>query len=103
MTTQPAPGEHIPTKERLARALEELHDPDLAPMIEKARSGYYDDFESPLTYPLTGLVMDLRTFGHEDFVQRVIAGEFDSTLDEGIAWLETTEGQDALRQLAEKD
>ena len=81
----------IPTTERLARALEELDDPKVNWMIEKARQGYYDDFKSPLATPEIQLVIDLHIYGHNELAKRVINGEFDCTLEESEAWWNSPE------------
>jgi hypothetical protein len=81
--------EQLPTTERLARALEAANDPALAPMIERARAGHYDDFKSQLDAPITALVRDLRAAGHLELAQRARDGEFDSTPAEGAAWWDT--------------
>jgi hypothetical protein len=75
-----------PTKERLAEALEQAGAPQH--MVEKARSGYYDDFESPLAMPIRELVSDAVACGHRDIARRAKHGEFDATEAESDAWLE---------------
>jgi hypothetical protein len=89
----------LPTTERLARALESLNDPALAGMIAQARAGYYDDYKSSLAMPQVQLVLNIRSHGHPEFAKRVIDGEFDATLEEGEAWINSLEGQAALAQL----
>lgn len=79
---------HLPTSERLARALEVFDDPKLAPMVERARAGYYDDFKSPLATPIVQLYMDLIEAGYPVMASRVRKGEFDSTFEEGLEWWE---------------
>lgn len=78
----------LPTTERLARALEEVNNPKLASMIVRARSGYYDDYKSPLAAPIITLVADLRGLGLNDLAQRAINGEWDGTPEESQAWFE---------------
>ena len=78
----------LPTKERLARALEELRDPHLGGLIAMARQGKYDDYESDLALPQHALVERLREFGHDTFIKRIIEGEFDATKAEAQAWWE---------------
>jgi hypothetical protein len=97
--TNPTP---LPTTERLAQALEALNDPNLAAMIGRARAGCYDEFKTDLTLPLVQLVSDLRAAGHPGMAQRVIDGEFDSTLEEGQEWMEK-EGWAYLLGLADDD
>ncbi|MCL5994490.1 MAG: hypothetical protein M1546_00350 [Chloroflexi bacterium] len=77
-----------PTKERLARELEKLNDPRLKEIIARARVGKYDDYETDVAAPQMLLVTELRKLGLNDFVQRVIDGEFDGTKEEAEAWYE---------------
>jgi len=65
-------------------------------MAAKARTGYYDDFESPLATPITQLVTDLRKAGQEKLAQRAINGDFDGTKEEGEAWF-NRRGKDLLK------
>lgn len=76
----------LPTKERLALALQALDEPGLQPVIERARQGLYDDFESPYPLPQHQLVADLAPYNLPAFVERVKNGEFDATREEGEAW-----------------
>jgi hypothetical protein len=89
----------IPTKERLALALDDLmvttKDERVAPLILKARHGDYDDYESHSATPQSDLVRDLLALGHEQLVKRVINGEFDGTREEAQAWYER-EGKNIL-------
>lgn len=94
---------HLPTTERLARALELLADPALAGMIAQARAGHYDDYKSTIAGPQLQLVQDLRAHGHFEFVGRVIAGEFDATPEEGEAWINGPEGKAVLAELLKGD
>lgn len=87
------------SKEKLARALEEAGDPKLAKMIERARDGFYSDYESPLALPELTLVRDLAAAGHPDLARRAQAGEFDGTKEEADAWAASEEGQAAFREL----
>lgn len=61
-------------KENLAAALSEA---GLVAMSEKAATGFYADFESPLTFPIMQLVADLTEAGARDLAQRAMDGEFD--------------------------
>lgn len=90
-----------PTSERLAKALEELHDPTLAYIIARVRAKYYDEFEGPLDTPLVTLVGELREAGHGAFAQRVIGGEFDASAEESEAWFER-EGKPLLAALEQE-
>ena len=91
----------IPTTEKLARALEELIDPALEPLIKRAREGYYDDYLTPLATPLVQLAQDVTVCGHPEFVEQIKEGMFDATREESDAWIKSEEGQFALRSLIE--
>lgn len=82
----------LPTRWKLACALvaAELYD-----MADKAVTGYYDDFLSPLDMPLMTLVRDLEAIGTPDalFVARQAKeGEFDATPEEADMWAASPEG-----------
>lgn len=88
------------TKDLLADELAKI---GLTELSLKARTGYYDDFLSPLPTPLTQLVCDLekantpKALGLRD---RVIDGEFDATQKEAEDWGKSAEGQEAFESLA---
>lgn len=90
-------SEHVPTTERLARAMEQALCP--VQMIASARAGLYDDFKSELALPMQHLVADLRRVGQHALARRVIDGEFDATREEGDAWAASEEGRAAFRDL----
>lgn len=73
------------TKERLASVLQENDCPP--DMVEKARQGYYDDFESPLATPCIQLVADLRALHKHALANRAMHGDFDGTREEAEAWM----------------
>ena len=100
-TTPPTPPT-LPTTERLAQALEAANDPRLAPLIERARAGYYDDYKSNLPAPIAQLVIDLHALGHHALIQRAIDGEFDGTPAEAEAWAASPEGRAAISSLSPK-
>ena len=79
-----------PTTERLAEALEADGAPD--EMIERARTGYYDDFKSRLAMPIMQLVADCRHEGLHAIAKFAMEGEFDSTRDEAEEWARSEEG-----------
>ena len=81
------------TKEKLARALMEANAP--AQMVERARAGFYDDYESPSATPIANLVRDLQMVGLGDLAKRAVNGEFDSTREEAEEWFKR-EGKDLL-------
>lgn len=82
------------TKERLATLLEANNAP--AKMIEDARNGLYDDFESPLPSPTMHLVADLQEAGLHFLAEHAMNGDFDSTKEEAEAWFER-EGKDVFK------
>jgi hypothetical protein len=61
--------------EKLAAALMEAGAP--INMIEKAISGFYGDFTSPLAFPILELVTDAMALGLTDIADRARDGEFD--------------------------
>jgi hypothetical protein len=75
------------SKEKLSAALL-AHNPPLTEMAEKAKEGYYSDFDSPLPMPITQLVLDLEAAGATDLANQARNGEFDATEEEGDAWFE---------------
>lgn len=81
------------TKERLAAALIKAKCPEW--MIEAAKKGLYDDYESDLAAPIVTLVADLRGQGFDDLAKRAMDGEFDATFEEGEEWF-ATEGKQLI-------
>lgn len=91
----------ISTKEKLAIAFrglyEATYDGDLIELIERARAGYYDTYDSPVATPLVQLVNDLRELQekaqkagrgfhvYKALCQRVVDGDFDGTPAEDMA------------------
>jgi hypothetical protein len=73
--TEKKPPEQTTPAQRLAKALREAG--ASGAMIDRAESGYYGDFTSPLTFPITQLVKDARTEGLEGIARRAMQGEFD--------------------------
>lgn len=74
------------TKEKLVAALTEARAPES--MISKARTGYYDDFESTIATPILSLVSDCRAAGLNELAARAMAGDFDATAEESEAWFQ---------------
>jgi hypothetical protein len=98
------------TKDMLAQALREV---GLEEMAEKAATGFYHDYLSPLDMPETQLINDLaQAAAMEPGLDRakkilalrghVINGDFDATAEEGDAWARSPEGQAAFRLLQRK-
>ena len=82
------------TKEKLTAALTKVNAPQS--MINKARAGYYDDFESTIATPIQSLVVDLRAAGLTDLAARAMDGDFDATQEEAEAWYQR-EGKDIFK------
>jgi hypothetical protein len=61
--------------DKLTAALREANAP--ADMIERARSGYYGDFTSPLPFPISQLIADARQAGLVTIARLAMDGEFD--------------------------
>lgn len=78
-----------PTRLRLAQAIESLNDPNLEPLVTRARLGWYSDFSSPLATPKVRLAKELKNAGHAALASAVIDGEFDDTKEESDAWYAT--------------
>lgn len=97
------------TKDKLASALREL---GLDDMANRAASGWYDDYVSPLDNPILTLVDDLAVAAATDngakrtaivaLRERVKEGDFDGTTEESEAWANSPEGQEALKLLLRK-
>jgi hypothetical protein len=103
-------SEHTTVK--LAKALGEI--PGVPKdMIQRAIDGYYHDYLSPLDMPEMQLISDLKAVAKTPatprnsrplllaMAQRVVDGEFDANREEAEAWMQSTEGQDTMRQLAD--
>lgn len=100
------------TKDKLAAALREV---GLDDMADKAATGYYHDFLSPLDFPEMQLVADLaeaanytgeaRAAGKPlneaifKLRERVINGDFDASTEESEKWFNSAEGRDAMNRL----
>jgi hypothetical protein len=87
------------TKDILA---EELRKAGLNAMADKAATGYYHDFLSPLDFPEMQLDADLVAAGTQAALalrKRHHNGEFDANSEESEEWMSSPEGQDAMRRL----
>lgn len=93
------------TKNLLADA---LRDVGLTEMADRAATGFYHDYLSPLATPELQLVHDLHqaALKRPDTAQsilalrrRVIDGEFDASTEESDAWAASEDGQDTFRRL----
>lgn len=74
------------TKERLTLALAESNAPMV--MVERARDGQYDDYESDSATPQLDLIRDCQIFGLHALRARVMNDEFAGTKEESQAWFE---------------
>lgn len=88
---------------RLAEALEEAGFGSLA---DQAREDVFHDFRSPHEAPQHALVAELYKYkgtpkseAAHALAHRVIKGEFDATVEESDAWVDSEEGQAALGAL----
>lgn len=72
------------TKDRLARDLKLFSAPEQ--MIEYARNGFYDDFESPTATPILRLIQDCLENGINEIAERAKNGEYDATKEESDRW-----------------
>lgn len=75
---------------------EELRKAGLNEMADKAATGYYHDFLSPLDFPSMQLYADLTGAGTPEalaLAKRHADGEFDATNEESNEWANSPEGQ----------
>lgn len=87
------------TKDQLAAA---LRDAGLDAMADKAATGHWHDYLSPLALPTLDLLAELaklRTPAAEAVALRVMKGEFDASQSEAEEWAKTREGREALSWL----
>jgi hypothetical protein len=93
------------TKDMLAAALREV---GLDRMAERAATGHYHDYLSPLDFPELTLLDELtaeagRRLETKGAImalrRRVMSGEFDATKEESDAWANSPDGQAAIRRL----
>ena len=96
------------TKDKLAAALREV---GLNEMADKAATGWYHDFLSPLDFPELTLIHDLKVASDavKFDVQKMEAilelrddvknGEYDASLEESEEWANSPEGKEAVRSL----
>jgi hypothetical protein len=87
---------NTPTTERLAEALIHARAPQV--MIDRARTGMYDDFKSDLPLPIVALVEDARKYHLNNIALRAMNGEFDAQDWESDEWAMSAEGQETFRQ-----
>lgn len=96
------------TKDILAETLRSV---GLNDMAEKAATGYYHDFLSPLDLPDLQLEADLRAARDacpdgdratriEHVRQRHLSGAFDASAEESEEWAASPDGQAAFNELA---
>lgn len=95
------PPNETATCDRLAAALAEAGAP--AAMIAKAAAGYYDDYKSPLAFPIMQLRADALALGLGDIAERAADGDFDGTKAEADAWAASPDGQAAFSDLLGRD
>lgn len=67
-------------------------------MSERAGTGYYSDYNSPLATPCIQLVADLRALGLEELAKRAIDGDFDATKEESDEWAQSEAGRATIRE-----
>jgi hypothetical protein len=92
----------IPTKEQLAVALRAA---GFVALAERAHAGEFDDFASDVhELPKIALAYELEQLGSTAahvFRGRVIAGEFDNTLEEADAWF-AREGRQLIEEAGQE-
>lgn len=72
------------TKDRFAQDLERVGAPEQ--MIEWAKNGFYDDYESVTATPIIQLVVDCDALGLNEIADKARNGEYDGTKEEAEAW-----------------
>jgi hypothetical protein len=88
------------TKDKLARALRDIGEHAMA---DKAATGYWHDFLSPLATPHIDLVAKLaalRTPAATRLAEAVMNGAFDASPEEAEDWEHTPEGQQLVKVMA---
>lgn len=87
------------TKDFLAQ---ELRAAGLDAMADKAATGWYHDFLSPLTFPEMQLANDLAAAGTPAALAlraRHLNGEFDASKEESDEWAASADGQEAFNMM----
>lgn len=90
------------TKDFLAQ---ELRKAGLTDMADRAATGYYHDFLSPLDVPSIELANDLEKAATPPALklrERHLDGEFDATIEESEDWANSPEGREAMQALVRK-
>lgn len=70
----------------LVEALEAANDPHLAEIIERAKTGYYNEYKSNLPTPIYTLIDHLMRVGNRGLARRAACGHFDATEAEAREW-----------------
>jgi len=74
------------TKEKLTQDLIKAQAP--TKMIEWARNGFYDDYETVIPFPIQQLVADAESAGLKEIAQKARNGEYDATQEEANEWFQ---------------
>lgn len=74
------------SKERLIEALISKGAPKI--MLERAREGYYNDFQSTIATPIFALIADAEKYGLPNIAYRARNGEFDASPEEAQIWFQ---------------
>lgn len=91
------------TKDILA---DELRKAGLPEMADKAATGYYHDYLSPLATPALQLLQDLQAAGTPAalaLAERHTNGEFDATKEESDDWANSPDGKAAFAKLVNEN
>lgn len=83
----------------------ELRKAGLNEMADKASTGYYHDYLSPLDAPSIQLANDLEKAGTPQALAlrtRHLDGEFDATVEESDDWAKSPEGQATFGKLTRR-
>ena len=82
------------SRDKLVLALRIENAPEY--MIERAKNGYYSDYDSPLEMPCVQLVNDCHKLGLTNVTERAKNGDFDATKQESDEWYER-EGKQLIK------
>ncbi len=92
----------LPTWKKLVNYLEAQNDDRLDEIIELAKTGFYDDYRTPIAMPIHQLVMDLEEAGFLGLARMAKDGQWDAEPWEGEEWMKT-EGHKLLMEDVENE
>ena len=93
------PDTELPETHTAVKLSKELLKAGLEDMADKARTGYYHDYLSPLAMPSVQLLNDLKKHGKTQLIKRHMNGEFDASPEESDDWAKSDEGKAIASEL----